>query len=187
MSLAKLGVKNLRIWDHDEVEEQNVANQAYNLEDIGRPKVEALADAILKATGTTVTARKEWTPAKGRSAGRVVFCMVDSMTVRTQIFELYQFSPRVRLVVDSRMAADYGSLLTYTPGDTDSLSRYRATLFSDDDAHVEVSACGTAITVGPTGDIISGYAAWAFINHAAGATPLPEIAMAGRDPNLLIL
>lgn len=187
LSLAKLGVKNLHIWDHDEVEEHNIANQSYDLADIGRLKVEALSDAILRATGTSVTTHGAWTPTKGRAAGAVVFCMVDSMAVRTEIFELYRVSPVVRLVIDSRMAADYGSLLTYRPGEPDTLARYKATLFSDDDAHVEVSACGTAITVGPTGDIISGYAVWAFINHASGSMPLPEIAMAGRDPNLLIL
>lgn len=187
MSLAKLGVSNLHVWDHDEVEEHNIANQVYGLPDIGRPKVEALAKAIKRATGNKPQTHGAWNPMAGRGAGEVVFAMVDSMDVRRQIFDLYKISPRVRLVIDSRMASDYGSLLTYRPGDDDTLSRYEATLFSDDDAHVEVSACGTAITVGPTADIISGYAVWAFINHAAGTMPLPEIAMAGRDPNLLVL
>lgn len=187
MSLAKLGVTNLHVWDHDVVEEHNIANQAYTLADIGRPKVEALSDLIQAATGTLITQHGKFTERHARNLGEVVFAMVDSMSGRKAIFDAARYSPFIKLVVDSRMASDYGTLLTYSSIDFESTTRYEATLFSDDDAHVETSACGTSITVGPTGDIINGYAVWAFINHANDTTPLREIAMAGRDPNLLRL
>lgn len=185
MSLAKLGVKNLHVWDMDVVEEHNLANQAYDLADIGRLKVDAIEQHIEAATGTLVTKHGEWRAKE--PVGEVVFALVDSMAARKGIYESYRFSPTVKLILDSRMGADTAHLLAYQPLQRPTLDAYAATLFSDDDAHVEVSACGTAITVGPTADIISGYLVWAFIRHAAEQTFIPEMGVGAREPSLVVI
>lgn len=187
LSLAKLGVRNLHVWDGDTVEAHNLANQAYNLSDVGSRKVEATHFHIAQATRSPSRTHGYWQDTDARTLGEVVFCMVDSMAVRKAVYEGVKRSARVKLVVDSRMGADHAQLLTYSPQDPDSLRAYEGTLFSDDDAHVEVSACGTAITVGPTGDIISGYAVWHFIKHAAGQPVEREIVFGARDPSLAVL
>ena len=188
LSLAKLGVSNLHVWDGDTVEMQNLANQAYGIEDVGDPKVTAIAEAIMFATGQAISRHPHWEPElHARVLGDVVFCMVDSMKARRQVFESMRLNLRTGLVVDSRMGADHAQLLTYHPRSSDSLKDYEATLFSDEDGHVEVSACGTAITVGPTADIISGYAVWQFIKHAAGQPVEREIVFGARVPSLEVL
>lgn len=183
LSLAKLGVQNLHIWDHDTVEEHNLANQAYGMQHVGVTKATALADIIHLGTGATTTQHGEWDPGT-RSWGEVVFCMVDSMAVRKQIFETARINPFVRLVIDSRMGSDMGYLHTYSPQDPATLLRYEASLFSDDDAHTEVSACGTAITVGPTGDIINGLAVWQFLRYVNEQSTHGELAIGAREPSL---
>jgi len=183
LSLAKLGVQNIHGWDHDVVEDHNLANQAYDQRHVGVTKTTALANVIERASSTLLAKHGEWTP-DTRSWGQVVFCMVDSMTVRKQIFEKARINPFVQLVIDSRMGADMGYLHTYSPQDPVSLERYGASLFSDDDAITEVSACGTAITVGPTGDIISGLAVWQFLRHVNGQKTHGELAIGAREPSL---
>lgn len=180
LSIAKLGVRNLHVWDGDLVEEHNLANQAYRKVDVGRPKATALARIIRDATGTTVTTHGFW--AGERTLGRVVFMMADSMAVRKAVFDTIKMNPNVSMVVDSRMGSDRAYLYSYRPGIPETLNAYQDTLFDDDGAHVEVSACGTTISVGPTSDIISGMAAWAFIRHAAEGEFYPALGVNARQP-----
>lgn len=189
LSLAKLGVKHLHLWDSDMVEPHNLANQTYLQEHVGIPKTTALTRMIRAAThsdrwGTEVLEFEHW---NGHPLGEVVFCMVDSMAVRKQLFDSLRFSMTTRLVIDSRMGVDTAYLLNYTPGDVPSLNAYKATLFNDDDAQVEVSACGTSITVGPTGDIISGYAVWNFMRYANEQPTFGELAIGARNPSAQLL
>ena len=166
MSLAKLGVQNLHVWDDDVVEEHNIANQAYRAcLDLEDTKVDAIATMIADAADLRVVKHPHrWE--RGMPLGPVVFCMVDSMAARQAVFEDVRHRPSVKLVLDSRMGADTGHLFTYSPHDSDSLRYYEESLYSDDDAITEVSACGTSISVGPTADIIAGLLVWRFMHFA---------------------
>lgn len=185
LSLAKLGVRNLHAWDFDTIEEHNIANQAYDIGQVGDLKARALYDIVEAATATRITAHPEaW---EGQPLGEVVFATVDTMKARRELFEKLRLSYNTKLVVDTRMGADSAQLLAYDPRKTAERRRYENTLFDDDDAHVEVSACGTAITVGPTGDIIVGYAAWLFINYVNDQPVTPELLVGAREPGLVAL
>jgi molybdopterin/thiamine biosynthesis adenylyltransferase len=185
LSLVKLGVRNLHVWDGDIVEAHNIANQIYHLEDVGYAKTTAFAMHMNQVAEMNPVRHAYWAPGNA-NLGEVVFCMVDSMKVRRELFEKSRTNLRTRLIIDSRMGSDHAQLLTYDPQNADSRKAYEATLFNDDDAHVEVSACGTAITVGPTGDIISGYAVWQFINYATGGAVEPEIVLGARVPSMYV-
>ena len=84
LSLAKLGVENIHVWDFDKVEEHNIANQIYGLENIGEPKVRALADVIKKSTGTAITAHDERVDGS-KQLGEAVFLLTDTMESRKEI------------------------------------------------------------------------------------------------------
>ena len=43
---AKMGFHNFSLWDADIVEDHNLPNQAYDVEHIGKKKVEALAEVL---------------------------------------------------------------------------------------------------------------------------------------------
>lgn len=53
LALARVGVGTLIIADHDVIEPSNLNRQAYRLEQIGRPKVEALAQDLESITPLT--------------------------------------------------------------------------------------------------------------------------------------
>jgi molybdopterin-synthase adenylyltransferase len=55
-SLARQGVKRLRVIDFDRVEARNLATQTYTTEDVGSLKVEALKNQIFRATGVEIDA-----------------------------------------------------------------------------------------------------------------------------------
>ena len=48
LSLVKMGVKELELWDSDKVELHNIANQYFRLEDLNKYKVEACRDLIME-------------------------------------------------------------------------------------------------------------------------------------------
>ena len=50
LSLAKLGIESIHVWDFDEVADVNIANQVYGLEDVGKQKVDALKAIVMRDT-----------------------------------------------------------------------------------------------------------------------------------------
>lgn len=183
LSVAKLGIKHMSVWDEDNVEEHNIANQAFSQHHIGLPKVFALSEIIEQATHLEIDGYDAfWKPEDGLEGFDVVFACADSMKTRTEIFEASEAAKQLALVADTRMAADVASLMTYNPHDERQRQLYKGTLFSDDGAFVEVSACGQTISVGPTSDIVAGYAVWQFIRHMNGEPNHEELSIGARNP-----
>src|SRR5688500_10350545 len=59
-NLCRQGLANLRVIDHDRVEEHNVSTQLYGESEVGTWKVEALRNRLFRAAGVEVEAvRKE--------------------------------------------------------------------------------------------------------------------------------
>lgn len=161
LSLAKLGIKNLHLWDFDIVEPHNLANQAYTLEDVGSPKVSALAAHIFAATGEWPTQHNEPVTAKTQ-LGNIVFLLTDTMKSRKEIWQgAIRFKLHIKLMVETRMGAEEGRIYSISPTKMDEIKLWESTLCEDSEA--AVSECGTSISVGPTAEIISGMAVWQFI------------------------
>lgn len=164
LDLAKLGVDNIHAWDFDQVEEHNVANQAFGLEHIGLQKVEALASIIRSATAMNLTTHTE--AADGSQClGEVVFILTDTMASRKEIWGGLKFKLRTNLLIETRMGADSGRVYTLNPNRPGHIRAYEETLYADDEA--EVSACGASVSVGPTAEVLAGMAVWQFIRWFA--------------------
>lgn len=54
LTLAKMGVQNIKVIDFDEIEAHNIPNQFYRLSDVGKLKVEALKEIIKDFTGIDI-------------------------------------------------------------------------------------------------------------------------------------
>lgn len=161
LSLAKLGVENLHVWDFDKVAAHNVANQAFGNGDVGRLKVDALAELVKNQTGADIVIHPEKVDGT-QVLGSVVFLLTDTMASRKEIWEKgLRYKLPVSLVVETRMGADSMRVYTVNPNDPSHIRNWEATLCSDDVA--EVSVCGASITVGPTAEMLSGLAVWQFI------------------------
>lgn len=132
--LAKTGVENLTVYDPDIVEDHNLPNQYYRLEDEGRPKVEALADICRAFSGAEITAHQSEFPL-GLSPSGIIICGVDSMSARQAIWtQAIKYRPTVQLYIEARMGALEGRIYAVTPCDPDHVSVYEASLYGDDEA-----------------------------------------------------
>lgn len=161
MELAKLGVQNLHVWDFDEVEEHNIANQVFGVGDIGKSKVEALAERIENDTGLKIEAHNE--EVTGRHIlGSIVFLLTDTMSSRKAIWEgALRYKPAVNAVIETRMGRDEGRVYTLSPTSPPEIELWESTLCEDEEA--SDSLCGARVTVGPTAVLVTAYAIWAFI------------------------
>ena len=165
LSLAKLGVTNIHAWDFDSVEEHNIANQDYGLAELGMQKTDAIAQVVKRDTGLTISTHAERVDGS-QELGEVVFLLTDTMASRKTIWEQglrYRF--QTSLVIETRMGADNGRVYAVNPKRRDHVVLYEETLYSDEEA--EVSACGAAVSVGPTADVIAGLAVWQMIRWFA--------------------
>jgi molybdopterin/thiamine biosynthesis adenylyltransferase len=164
LDLAKLGVTNLHVWDFDRIEEHNLANQLYGPGDVGRLKVEALADLIETQTGTRITIHPEAMTAANVPDSHVAFLLTDTMESRREIASVYKTKFRTKAIIETRMGTETGYVFTFAPIIPSAFKAWSETLW--DDAVTETSACGTAITVGPTAHLLSSLALWQFIRIA---------------------
>lgn len=169
MSLAKLGLLNaggvdIRVFDPDVVEAHNIGNQIYGILDIGKSKVQALFDTVYAISGGSILASNKWVKT-GAFTGPfrdVLFLMVDSMAGRREIVtDFVRISGRTQLVIEARMGISEGRIYAFNPLIPEEFQRWESTLYSDDVG--PVSACGSSISVGPTAEMVSGFAVWTFI------------------------
>lgn len=161
LDLAKLGVENIHVWDFDQVEEHNIANQAFGLDDIGALKVEALAKLVKATTGTVIHTHAERVDGS-QNLGEIVFLLTDTMSSRKEIWDKsLKFKLKTNLLIETRMGADSGRVYTVNPNKPGHIKEWEATLYPDDET--EVSACGASVSVGPTAEVIAGLAVWQMI------------------------
>jgi len=160
MSLAKLGIENLHVWDFDKVEDHNLANQVYYFEDIGKFKADAIAKHVKVATKLDITVHNK--PVVDQELGHTVFLCIDTMSGRKEIFDnCLKYKLTTKQVVETRMGADLVRCYSFNPSNPEEIKNWEGTLYSDEES--EESLCGSKVTVGPTADIISGLAVWQFI------------------------
>lgn len=163
LMLAKLGIKNITVYDHDVVEEHNLANQAYGFNDVGTNKASAIYQSIWVDTRTEIQyVRDKYT---SQPIFGIIFLMVDSMAERKRIWEnCIRLKPRIELMIEPRMGLDLGRIYNVNPTDLKQIKEYEQTYYNDDVA--EVSACGNSMTVVTTAIAIASWCARQLINHA---------------------
>jgi hypothetical protein len=135
LTLAKMGMRNITVFDFDSVEEHNLPNQFYRLCDLGKPKAEALKKIVLEFEGIEITARNE--KYKGQRLRGIVIVSVDSMDVRTNIWRFIRGNPEVTFFIDSRMGAEVMQVFSLNPSDLSQCAEYEKNLFPSSEAFRE--------------------------------------------------
>lgn len=164
LQLAKMGFCNIRCFDFDKVDVENMNCQFYRFKDIGKPKVHALRELIHDFTGTEIEATNERYTGEETFAG-IVISAVDSMEGRKKIWEAHLESPSTIAVLDARMGAEQAMFFAMRPMDDGDREAYPKSLYSDQDAVQE--PC-TAKAVMYTAAMISGLVAKTAKDLAAG-------------------
>lgn len=183
-ALVELGMTQISVYDNDFVADHNLANQIYVAEDVGKPKVHGCRKFIERKLGVGVDPTKytfynyKVTPElieRGMLKGGIVFLLTDTMESRKGIFNaLTERCQRTRteaqmadtnmLIIETRMASTHGSVFTINPFDKTACKAWRETLVDDtNEDNIELSPCGTTLSVGTTASLIANYAVWQMI------------------------
>ncbi len=140
VALSKLGVKDITIYDHDTLEAHNLPSQFYRMEDIGKPKVHALADLIKSFSGTDVCVNPiqekvdEFTLL---NHSKIIISAVDSMEARKMIWKKVKDHLTDSHYIEARMGPEMAMIYTLTNtnlNERESIRWYEETLYNDNAA-----------------------------------------------------
>ena len=176
-ALLELGMKQIHVYDYDDVESHNLANQIYTAADIGHSKVMGCTEFAKRKLGVEklpegyqfhrIRVTESFLSANLNMLGGIVFILTDTMASRKTIFESLErrcknYSPDAPLlIIETRMASTHGSVFTINPFDKAACEAWKTTLVDDtDEDAIELSPCGTALSVGTTASLIANYAVW---------------------------
>lgn len=173
-NLARFGLTKITLYDFDHVEPHNIANQMFRQIDIGKSKVEALADILCEINPDIKNDLKLVDKGYvGQKLSGYVFLCVDNIDLRREIatkckgntFIKAMFDFRMRLTDAQHYAADWSDMKMVE-------SFINSMNFSHEEAKAEtpVSACNIALSVVPTVRTIVAYGVANFINFAKGGS-----------------
>lgn len=137
LALAKMGLLQQRLWDHDTVSIENMSNQFFRRVDIDKNKAEALSNLVRAFTGEAVASVNPSKFEAQHAAGLtgVVIAAVDSMEARRMILEAVLDQPNaVKYIIDPRMGAEQYTQYTINPRSEADVAMYRKSLYTDNEA-----------------------------------------------------
>lgn len=141
LQLTAMGIPWLQLIDFDTVEESNIASQGYCEADLGRPKIDATAQACWRINGELSIHTTNGRFKRSSDIGETIFCCVDSIETRRLIWEAVK--DRCTFFSDGRMSAEV--LRVVTACDSASRTHYPSTLFSAGEAYA--GACTAKTTI----------------------------------------
>jgi sulfur carrier protein ThiS adenylyltransferase len=131
IQLAAMGVPKIRIIDFDEVEQVNLAPQGFREKDIGKKKVDAVAEVMTESNSEIEIQKVDGRFRKSQiTQNATVFVCVDDMDVRKLIFDAYK--GKCTLLVDGRMSGEV--MRVFSVFDDFSAEQYDKGLFKQSDA-----------------------------------------------------
>ena len=161
LQLAAICTPHIDLIDFDTVGVENLAAQGFLEADLGRLKVEAVADMCGRINSEITIESQPQRFRRSMTIGDVLFCCVDSISARSFIWEAVK--DRVRLFIDTRMSAEVIRILA--AGDEPSRRHYPTTLFAPEQAHA--GACTAKSTI-YTSNIAAGLAVGQFTKYLRG-------------------
>lgn len=136
LSLAKMGITDITVYDHDKVSVENMSNQFFRFKDIGVYKTLALQHLVRDFTGVTIKAHAtKFTPTHMHGLKGILVVAVDTMAARRMVFEATasQYNS-LSYMIDPRMSAEFFTQFCINPHEAKDRLTYSKNLFSDDDA-----------------------------------------------------
>ena len=186
VELAKLGVKDIHLWDNDIVEPHNIANQAFLHEHIKLQKIVACMDLIFKISNIKANLHSEYYTGQIPLSGFIFLCP-DSIDARKQIWiNNIKLKFNVRLLIDARMNVFDGRLYFIEPNIIQQIKLYeQGTAYTS--AEANVSPCGSPVSVGTMSGLmanlaVNGFMRWCWIERLAVTTQHDKLKTLIRKP-----
>lgn len=150
LGLAKLGVNYFDLWDHDDVEDYNLPNQAYSVQHIGMKKVDALKDVLTSFNpeiicSTNSCKMEDITCLDFQVRPKVIIYAVDSLNVRKFLTEQIRdnFIEEIIAIYEVRLGFTHGESMSFNPQNLIHIDEYINTL--EDDSKIADSPCNAKI------------------------------------------
>lgn len=150
LALAKLGFKDIRLWDADTVEVHNVPNQLHRWGDCGKSKVQATAEIIqmfcegLDEVEPVITTHAKMFEAEDGIGSGVVVCAADKMDARKLFWDKVKGNVNIPLYLDPRVSGQIFHLYSIEPFNPAHIEVYEASLHSDEEG--DEVPCGERAT-----------------------------------------
>jgi molybdopterin/thiamine biosynthesis adenylyltransferase len=130
LQLAAIGVQNLHLIDFDTVGVENLSSQGFLEKDLGKLKVEAVAEICKNINSEISIETKNMKFNNSIFRGGIIFVCVDSIETRKSIFE--GVCNKADLFIDIRMSSEYARIFTIT--DLSSKEHYQKSFFTQEEA-----------------------------------------------------
>lgn len=169
--LARYGLSNFVLYDFDVVEDKNIVNQMFDLRDVGRPKVDAVADKLksINADVKVRTVKTGWN--EDMTLSGYVFLCVDSIAVRKAVVEANKYNSLIKGMFDFRtglVEADHFACAWQSANEIKWLLSTMNFTDEEAEAHNPVTACGITIGVAATVRLIVDVGVCNFIQNVKG-------------------
>lgn len=171
-NLVRFGITNIALYDFDRVEAHNIANQMFRNTDIGKLKIEALADMLCEINPDCKNNLKlvpeGW---NGQRLAGYVFLAVDNIDLRREIVLSCKDNEYVKGMFDFRMRLTDAQHYAASWSDKKMVEDFlKSMAFSHEEAKEEtpVSACNITLSVVPTVRMIVACGVSNFINFVKG-------------------
>lgn len=165
-ALARTGFDDITVYDFDKVEPENQNCQVYGRGDVGKFKVDALAERIEAETGIRLKVHRERYTAESAPLRGVVITAVDNMAARKAIWAAHKDrAAATRAYIDPRMGAEAALVFCTHPMRGARQAVYERSLY--DDAAAVNEPC-TAKSTMYTALLLSGMVAKLVKDHATG-------------------
>ena len=105
LTLGKMGIDKIRIWDNDTIEEHNIPNQFYPLPTVSMTKVFALSGIIEDYTGCSLITCPNMFEENDVFMGDVIISAVDNMETRKMLFEIAKRQHK-KWFIDARIGGE---------------------------------------------------------------------------------
>jgi len=139
LTLAKMGIPRIDIFDKDIVEEENLPNQWFKLDAIGKKKAYETERLIKQFSDSTIFGHAR--NLEPENFGKlkefihpIVVSCVDSMKVRKEILDFLKKKIEHKLFIDARMAGQVINVLTINPKLNSDVWFYEQHWYSDSEA-----------------------------------------------------
>jgi len=129
LTLSKMGLRDITVYDDDRVEPHNIPNQFYPTIAINKDKVSALHEVISDFAGINIREKHERINHSTELNSDIVIASTDNMMSRE-----ISFRNAKKYFIDARMGGEVMRIYTINKKNPKEVRYYKKTLYSDEEA-----------------------------------------------------
>jgi len=133
LTLAKMGVGHVEVYDNDGINDHNLPNQFFRIQDIDQHKVHALRNIVLEFSDAEIRPFNELY--NSQLLAQTVIVATDTMSSRRIVWEQFNNQLQCSHYIEARMGAELGRIYTISKKDgkiaDEDINFYESVLVSD--------------------------------------------------------